>query len=520
MMRKIFALLLVAAALTTAAVPCGAASVGRVEYLAGGILDYLEKEAGADGIQPLADGYLAEKAGETAEWYVIAIAQRGEDVDFSRYVSALSDYIGKSGNIGATTRQKYALALLAAGVTSDFTRQTANETIGALGIMSKIFGLHLLNNGLTSEKYDRASLVSEIISSQLDDGGFALTGGAGDIDVTSMALSALAPNAENEDVRETVGRALEMISSRQLDDGGFAGFSGENAESAAQVLLALSSLGVDCENDARFIKNGNTVIDAIEEYRLDDGSFSHVKGGERSSGATSQVFYSLVSYLRMKEGRSPLLVIDNAENARYIEIVQNGNTSEKSVVPTYKYIATGVLIAVFACVCAVLALLKKKNIKNYIAALLILAAAVAFVWLTDIRSPGDYYGTGEKKQNAVGTVTMTIRCDTIVSKSSAPHIPRDGTVLALSEFEIEKGETVADILNEAARKNRISVDMNSVGYVRGIGYIYELEFGSLSGWMYYVNGESPNVSCNRYELSDGDVIEWLYSCDIGNDIKK
>ena len=57
------------------------------------------------------------------------------------------------------------------------------------------------------------------------------------------------------------------------------------------------------------------------------------------------------------------------------------------------------------------------------------------------------------------------------------------------------------------------------GYVRGIGFIYELEFGSLSGWMYFVNGAEANVSANRYVLSDNDHIEWLYTRNIGEDIK-
>ena len=521
MKTKILALLLIAAALIiAAAAPSGAASAGKANNLADGILSYLEKENGVDSVQALVDGYLSDTAGETAEWYVIALSQSGYDVDFSRYVSSLSEYISEKITIGATTRQKYALALLSAGVTSDFTEKTADETIGALGIMSKIFGLHLLNNGVTSAKYDKATLVAEIIEAQLSDGGFALTGGTGDIDVTAMALASLAPNIDLGGVSDAVDKALEMISSRQLENGGFIGFSGENAESAAQVLLALSSLGIDCESDARFVKNGNTVIDALADYRLSDGSFAHVPGGEYNFGATVQAYYSLVSYMRLGDGKTPLLVLDKADGARYIEILKSGEeTPDGQKIAPYKIIATGVLIAVFIGACVILIALKKKNAKNFIAAALILAAALTFVWLTDIRSPSDYYGSDVKKENVVGEVSLTIRCDTIVGKSTAPHIPRDGVILGTSTFELAEGETVYDILVEAARKNGISIDANSVGYVSGIAYIYELDFGSLSGWMYFVNGESPNVSANRYVLSDGDMIEWLYSCDIGNDLK-
>lgn len=56
-------------------------------------------------------------------------------------------------------------------------------------------------------------------------------------------------------------------------------------------------------------------------------------------------------------------------------------------------------------------------------------------------------------------------------------------------------------------------------YVEGINNIYEFDFGDLSGWMYFVNGESPSVSCGEYVLSDTDEIKWLYTCDIGKDLE-
>ena len=56
-------------------------------------------------------------------------------------------------------------------------------------------------------------------------------------------------------------------------------------------------------------------------------------------------------------------------------------------------------------------------------------------------------------------------------------------------------------------------------YIVGLGYIYEFEFGDLSGWKYYVNGVSPSVGCDQYTLKDGDSIKWLYSLELGNDIE-
>ena len=146
---------------------------------------------------------------------------------------------------------------------------------------------------------------------------------------------------------------------------------------------------------------------------------------------------------------------------------------------------------------------------------------IVVVLVTDIQSKESYYnGQRVHKDNAVGTVTMTIRCDTIVGKTDNEYVPKNGVILDTTEFDLAEGETVYDILSEAARTYGIQTE-NSGGasfvYISGINYIYELEYGDLSGWMYHVNGESPSVSWDEYVLSDGDKIEWLYTCDIGND---
>ena len=60
--------------------------------------------------------------------------------------------------------------------------------------------------------------------------------------------------------------------------------------------------------------------------------------------------------------------------------------------------------------------------------------------------------------------------------------------------------------------------MYSSAYVEGINNLYEFDVGSLSGWMYNVNGWYPNYGCSRYQVKDGDVVEWCYTCDLGEDL--
>lgn len=55
-------------------------------------------------------------------------------------------------------------------------------------------------------------------------------------------------------------------------------------------------------------------------------------------------------------------------------------------------------------------------------------------------------------------------------------------------------------------------------YVEGINQLYEYDCGELSGWMYNVDGWFPNYGCDKYILSDGETIQWVYTCDLGKDV--
>ena len=73
------------------------------------------------------------------------------------------------------------------------------------------------------------------------------------------------------------------------------------AESCAQVILALLKLGIPLD-DERFVKNGNTVMDKLLEYRVSGGGFSHVLGDPVNGVATEQAIIAIISYLRVRAG--------------------------------------------------------------------------------------------------------------------------------------------------------------------------------------------------------------------------
>lgn len=164
-----------------------------------------------------------------------------------------------------------------------------------------------------------------------------------------------------------------------------------------------------------------------------------------------------------------------------------------------------------------------RNKKNLTVLLIVAVLVICFVLFTEFKSADDYYnGEDVSKENVIGKVTLTIRCDTVAGKTDSKYIPKDGIILEQAEFVIDDDDTVYDILTEAARKYSIQMENSGTEgmvYISGINYLYSSDFGELSGWLYYVNSESTTVACDQYKLKDGDVIEWLYSCEMGKDLE-
>lgn len=509
--------------------------VYEAQSLVDGIIDFKLSQTDSSTVQEWIDGALTENAGKSSEWYIFSLSRYG-DFDFSGYESALLSFLGQQKKCTASSALKYALVLASVGSSDSYISETVNSATGKQGVMSYIYGLHLLNNGYGNGSVTADETIGTLLGMQTSDGGWAITGDIAETDATAMAIQALAPHyEENETVRKAVDNALILLSGRQLEGGDYASYGVSNPESTCQVLTALTSLGIDPMTDERFIKNGNNLIDGLKIYHKADGSFSHEKDKEYNENATVQTFYSLISYIRFSESKSPLYILeDESETITQAPPVTSDTDKEpatdidakeeeipeKTAETDYRLPVCLVISGAAVVAAVVLILVKKGKKQNLIAVGAIAAAGIIFVLVTDFRGTEDYYGSVTKKDNPVGTVTISIRCDTIVGKSDEDYIPDDGIILNDS-FEIEKNETVFDILVEAAKKHSVQLDYSGTAgtvYISGINYIYEFDFGDLSGWMYLVNGEKSSVGCDGYVLSDGDFIEWLYSCEMGNDL--
>ncbi|MER2107951.1 MAG: DUF4430 domain-containing protein [Solibacillus sp.] len=176
-----------------------------------------------------------------------------------------------------------------------FDAQKYNPPVAALGRVAS------LTDVAATTVTTREKLVDHIVSSELAGGGFALSGTKADPDLTAMALQALAPYKADAKVAKVIDRAVAQLASIQLTNAGYTSAGSENVQSAAQVLIALSTLNIDAEKDARFVKNGQTILGNIESYAIGDGSYKHPKNGAYNAMATQQVTQALVAYDRFKK---------------------------------------------------------------------------------------------------------------------------------------------------------------------------------------------------------------------------
>lgn len=127
------------------------------------------------------------------------------------------------------------------------------------------------------------------------------------------------------------------------------------------------------------------------------------------------------------------------------------------------------------------------------------------------------------------TCTLSVSCSTLLdntdklSESKREFVPSDGIILPTTSIPFSENETAFDVVRRAFQDAKIHFEFsntplhNSV-YIEGIANIYEFDAGELSGWVYRVNGEFPQYSLSQYTLADGDIIELLFTCDLGKDV--
>ena len=122
------------------------------------------------------------------------------------------------------------------------------------------------------------------------------------------------------------------------------------------------------------------------------------------------------------------------------------------------------------------------------------------------------------------TCSISIVCTTVLdhldwlTPGKEDILPAGGVMLAATEVEPQEGETVFSLLQRVIPMEANFTPGTGSAYVEGIGNLYEFDCGQRSGWLYFVNGISPGYSCSEYTLKPGDRVEWIYTCDLGQDV--
>lgn len=272
------------------------------------------------------------------EWAVIGLARNGSlpaDWAASYYTNLMRTLRDAGGTLHRVKYSEYSRVVLAlSSLGFDPTDVAGYDVLSPLGDFDQVCWQGV--NGpiwaliaLDSRGYDvpaapegkrqttRGALIDAILESEIAGGGWALSGSVPDADLTAMALTSLAPyRASRADVASAIERGLSVLSSLQGEDGGFGDAGSATSESCAQVVVALSALGIDPASDARFAKEGGSVLDALCAFAAPGGGFKHVADGEVNGMATEQGFYALVAYERLLSGKTSLFdMSDVADSA-------------------------------------------------------------------------------------------------------------------------------------------------------------------------------------------------------------
>ncbi len=267
-------------------------------------------------------------ASDRGEWAVLGLARAGVTLSdeyiqayYDKVVAYVQSHMGDdgvllaSGNVPTITdNQRIILALTAIGKDpanvggKNLLTALQNKSIMKVDedsytdINGLVFGLLALNSGNYTQ--DSYWLVRAILDQQNGDGSWNanFTGKpTGDVDMTAMALQALAPyynEGDNDVVNAAVDKALEWLSDKYKNTGY------TSAESCAQVVVALSALQLNANSDSRFVKTVDdasvSVMGNLLQYYIGEGQgFKHdASNTTANQKATEQALYAMAAYER------------------------------------------------------------------------------------------------------------------------------------------------------------------------------------------------------------------------------
>lgn len=332
--KKIIAIVIISMMLVTSmAVP----AFGAVDDAT---LDAAIKDTAAYMYKTVANPQVGSVGGE---WAVLGLARSGYEVPeeyYEKYYAAVEAYVKSlKGNLHDKKYTEYSRIIVTLSSIGKDARDVGGyDLTRALGDYDKtiwqgmngpIWALIALDSGNypmprnpdAETQATRDMYIQRILDSQLSDGGWSLFGGTpyatsgdgvSDPDITGMALQALAKYQDRPEVKKATEEALDCMSLMRDAKGGFSSWGTPNSESVVQMIVALCELGIPLD-DARFVKNGNTMLDNLMTFYIKGKGFLHTASGSGSNQmASEQGFYALVAAQRAQQGKDSLYRMDDS----------------------------------------------------------------------------------------------------------------------------------------------------------------------------------------------------------------
>ncbi len=421
------AAVLSAAMLLISGLSAFAATAEEVRAAEQSIVDWKKNTLGIEE-GPILSGDLLDRAGNgSSDWFAFDITRMGIEDSQTDYLARLHQYVEnfyihlddniRTVRVSDMHRVVLTIRALGGDPTSfgkdpegnpiDLVKDTVWNSLwgdpGNQGVNGYIWALLAADSGNYEEpagaEWTRETLLSSLLSWQHEDGGFGLVkADASDVDLTSMALTALGKYKdreepvvlENEDeviVREAADNAFAYLAAEQQDDGSILTYKSERtSESTSWAMMALCAWDRDPDTDEQFTKNGHTLLDGLGGFRLEDGGVIHSLDAEEPETAGSemsayQALYALEAVRRLKAGEESVFsmseapsvseetIIKAAEELPEIKVVTEKDVEEarddsasRQILLT-AVIAAAVVIAVILFI--ILVLYGRKKNRNY-----------------------------------------------------------------------------------------------------------------------------------------------------------
>lgn len=408
----------------------------------------------------------------------------------------------------------------------------------ALGTLNGyIFALIAYDSGsyevANNADWTREKIIDYILNNRLPSGGWNLNNeGASDVDITAMAIQALAPyyKADNR-VKVAVDGALKFLKTKQITNGSYKGaFSGwgvsENANSTAMVAVAVSALGRNLDTDPQFMVGETSLLDGLLSFATLDNEFGYTDNVRPNGMATEQAFRALISYLKKSNVYifpKPTKSLATVVTPEAIEITEMpkteytvGDPIDLSGLRARIKFTDGTTKIVGPYDLTVQGLDTETSGNKLV--IIGYAGLSTTIWVkvndkpivpVDPNNPAN----PDQPAGKVAYISVIV--------PPGPTIMTSGKVMqAKKAFPIEEGkDTAFSLLQKTGLRYLYNYHKIYEGvYVSSIEGLAEFDGGPQSGWMYRVNGKFPNFSSSLYKVKPGDYVEWLYTRDLGKDV--